>query len=136
MAAERDAHERRMADEREALRVQQDALNAERKRIADEAAERQRAEEAAAAAKAQAEADRVFAEYTARMDAAEAADRAKEAADTAMRDAAQAMFDALEKMLDCFVDDPLSYQYTSGAVIEAARDALALARPLETTEAA
>jgi hypothetical protein len=31
-----------MADEREALRIQQDALNAERQRIADEAAERQR----------------------------------------------------------------------------------------------
>jgi hypothetical protein len=114
---------------------QQAALDAERQRIADEAAERQRAEEAETAAKAQAEADRIFAEHSARAAAERAAEQARAAADTAMRNAAQAMFDALERMLDCFVDDPLSYQYSSGPVIEAARDAIALARPVETEAA-
>jgi hypothetical protein len=126
----------RLAAAQAEIAAQQAALDADRQRIADEAAARQQAEEEAAAAKVQVEADRIFAEHSVRVAADRAAEQARAAADTAKRNAAQAMFDALEKMLDCFVDDPLSYQHSSGPVIDAARDAIALACPVEATEAA
>jgi hypothetical protein len=146
MRAEREAHEARMAAERAAMQRQQDEAAAEQRRRQKEID----AEQAAARAELQREQDALAAQRRAEADAAaakwravdlaaakmlrdqqELAEReriAREASDTAVRNAAPALCSALNAMMDCFVDDPLSYEHTRDAVIEAARDALALAR--------
>jgi hypothetical protein len=42
--------------------------------------------------------------------------------------AAPELLETLQLMLDAFVDDPLSYQYSSGRAVDAARAAIAKAR--------
>lgn len=124
MRAEQAAHEERMAKERAEIKRQQDAIDAEKQRVADEAAARQRAIEEAeeleqqrlivvAEAKRQAEEqdriaeservqavkDAAEAERVRQVEAAAEAERraraAREAADTAMRNAASALYAAL-----------------------------------------
>lgn len=146
MRAEREAHEARMAAERAELQRQQDEAAAEQRRrqkvIDDEQAaaraelQRQQDELAAQrrkaadeAAQKQRDADLAAAAALRQKAAREAAERAaREAADTAIRNAAPIMLDALEYFVDAIKRDDQGALSTSFIL---ARDAIALARQSE-----
>lgn len=97
--AEREAEQRKIDEQHAEIARQQAELDAERQRIADEAAARQRADEAVASAKRRAAEEAATAERRAQAEREAAERRAREAADTAVRNAAPAMLDLLNSIV-------------------------------------